>query len=75
MFDEGIVLSDTMIVLHGQIIHRDFYSLYGPGRYYVIATLFQLFDKDFAAQINARSGLPYPDRPGQLLSSSPSDPR
>lgn len=47
MFDEGIVLSDAMLVLHGEIVHRDFYSIYGPAQYYVIATLFQLFGKDF----------------------------
>lgn len=47
MFDEGIVLSDAMLVLHGEIVHRDFYSIYGPAQYYVIAALFKLFGKDF----------------------------
>jgi hypothetical protein len=47
MFDEGIVLSDAMLVIHGEIVHRDFYSLYGPAQYYVVATLFRLFGEDF----------------------------
>jgi hypothetical protein len=47
MFDEGIVLSDAMLVRRGQIVHRDFYSLYGPAQYYVIASLFHLFGDHF----------------------------
>ena len=47
MFDEGIVLSDAMLVLHGEIVHRDFYSPYGPAQYYVVASLFRLFGEDF----------------------------
>jgi hypothetical protein len=45
--DEGIVLSDAMRVLHGDIIHRDFNSLYAPAQYYVIAGLFRLFGAGF----------------------------
>jgi hypothetical protein len=47
IFDEGIVLSDAMLVLHGDIVHRDFYSAYGPAQYYVVAALFRLFGEDF----------------------------
>ena len=42
-FDEGIVLVGAERVLAGDVIHRDFYSLYGPGQYYVLAALFKLF--------------------------------
>ncbi len=37
VFDEGIILSGAMRVLAGQVLHRDFYSLYGPAQYYITA--------------------------------------
>lgn len=42
-FDEGITLFGAERVLHGDILHRDFYVLYGPAQFYVIAGLFKLF--------------------------------
>lgn len=47
IYDEGIILSDAMRVLHGDIIHRDFYSVYGPGQYYIVAGLFRFFGENF----------------------------
>ena len=47
MADEGIILSDATRVLNGEIIHRDFYSNYGPAQYYIVASLFGLFGKHF----------------------------
>lgn len=47
MFDEGILLSGTMRVMNGDIIHRDFYSIYGPAQYEVIAALFHFFGRRF----------------------------
>jgi hypothetical protein len=47
MFDEGIVLSDAMRVNAAELIHRDFYSSYGPGSYVSIALLFKLFKAQF----------------------------
>jgi hypothetical protein len=47
IFDEGIILSDAMLTLHGAIIHRDFYSSYGPAQYYVVAALFHFFGENF----------------------------
>ncbi|HEX5264674.1 MAG TPA: hypothetical protein VFW13_14175, partial [Phenylobacterium sp.] len=49
IFDEGIVLTDALRVLHGDVIHRDFYSNYGPGQYYAVAGLFAVFGKHFLA--------------------------
>lgn len=43
LFDEGSVLYGGMRVLHGAIPHRDFFTLYGPGQYYVLAALYRLF--------------------------------
>jgi hypothetical protein len=41
--DEGLVLTGSMSVAAGDIPHRDFYALYGPGQFYVVAGLFDLF--------------------------------
>ena len=49
LYDEGIVLSDAMRVNAGQVAHRDFYSPYAPGGYYIVALLMNLFAAKFAA--------------------------
>jgi hypothetical protein len=49
IFDEGIILSDAMRTLHGEIVHRDFYSSYGPAQYYVVAAIFRIFGENFIA--------------------------
>lgn len=43
LFDEGILLTATMRVMHGQVIHRDFYYNYGPAPLYLLAGFFKLF--------------------------------
>jgi len=43
LFDEGITLFGADRVAHGAVPHRDFYTLYGPGQFYVLAGLFKLF--------------------------------
>jgi hypothetical protein len=40
---EGFVLVDAVRVLNGEIPHRDFYVLYGPGQFYILAALFKCF--------------------------------
>ena len=42
-YDEGIMLVAAMRVAAGQIPHRDFYAIYGPGQFYILAGLFKLF--------------------------------
>jgi hypothetical protein len=42
-FDEGLVLTGSMRVAASQIPHRDFYTLYGPAQYFILAGLFRLF--------------------------------
>lgn len=41
--DEGLVLFGAERVLNGDIPHRDFFTLYGPGQFYLLAALFKLF--------------------------------
>ncbi len=43
IFDEGIVLTAAMRVAAGQVSHRDFYILYGPAQFYLLAGLFRIF--------------------------------
>ena len=43
VYDEGLVLVGAMRVADGEIPHRDFFTLYGPAQYYVLASLFKLF--------------------------------
>lgn len=42
-YDEGIILFGSARVLSGDIPHRDFYALYGPGQFYALAALFKIF--------------------------------
>ncbi|AEG50393.1 hypothetical protein Sphch_2752 [Sphingobium chlorophenolicum L-1] len=46
-YDEGLVLVDAMRTLNGDVIHRDYYSPYGPATYYILAGLFKLDDHWF----------------------------
>jgi hypothetical protein len=43
VYDESIMLFGADRVLHGDVPHRDFYALYGPGQFYVLAGLYKLF--------------------------------
>ena len=42
-FDEGMILTGAMRVASGAIPHRDFYTNYGPGQFYVLAGIFWAF--------------------------------
>jgi len=42
-YDEGLVLVGADRVLRGEMPYRDFWTLYGPGSYYLLAGLFKLF--------------------------------
>lgn len=43
IYDEGLMLTGAMRVLAGQIPHRDFYAIYGPAQFYLLAGLFKVF--------------------------------
>ena len=42
-YDEGVILFGAARVLHGDVLHRDFYANYGPGQFYSLALLFEVF--------------------------------
>ena len=46
IFDEGFIVAGGKLVLTGQLPYRDFFSLYGPAQYYIVAGLFALFGED-----------------------------
>ena len=49
-FDEGIILTAAMRVVANQIPHRDFYALYGPAQFYILAGLFRLFGESILVE-------------------------
>jgi hypothetical protein len=48
--DEGIILTGAMRVANGDLVHRDFYSSYGPAQYYIVAAVLGLFKQSFMAE-------------------------
>lgn len=50
LYDEGIILFGARRVTDGDLIHRDFYSNYGPGQFYTIAALFKLFSRSILVE-------------------------
>lgn len=43
LYDEGLMLTGAFRILNGDIPSRDFYVVYGPGQFYVLAGLFKVF--------------------------------
>jgi hypothetical protein len=43
LYDEGLSLYGAVRVLHGDLPYRDFWTMYGPGQFYVLAASFRLF--------------------------------
>jgi 4-amino-4-deoxy-L-arabinose transferase-like glycosyltransferase len=43
VYDEGIIVYGAARVQGGAIPYRDFWTVYAPGQYYVLAGLFQIF--------------------------------
>ncbi len=43
IYDEGLMVYGAVRVMDGQIPYRDFWAMYSPGQFYVLAGLFRLF--------------------------------
>jgi hypothetical protein len=50
VYDESIIVVGAIRVLNGDLIHRDFWTSYGPGQFYVLAFLFRLFGESFLVE-------------------------
>jgi hypothetical protein len=50
VYDEGIVLTAAMRVAAGQLPHRDFYAIYGPAQFYILAGLFRIFGQSILVE-------------------------
>jgi hypothetical protein len=50
VYDEGILLTAAMRVMHGQMIHRDFYYNYGPIPPYLLAGVFRMLGPSVLAE-------------------------
>lgn len=42
-YDEGLILTGAFRVLNGDVPSRDFYAVYGPAQFYILAGLFKVF--------------------------------
>ena len=43
VYDEGLSVYGAARILHGEIPYRDFWTIYAPGQFYVLALLFHFF--------------------------------
>lgn len=43
LYDEGIILVGAERVLQGDLPYRDFWTLYGPGQFYLVSFLYSIF--------------------------------
>jgi hypothetical protein len=50
IYDESMILTGAMRVAAGQIPHQDFYALYGPAQFYLIASLFKIFGQSLLVE-------------------------
>jgi len=57
VFDEGFIVTGAMMVGDGAIPLRDFFSLYGPGQYWLTALLFWIFDESLGVSRVAHAGI------------------
>lgn len=48
-YDEGFVLERARRVLHGEVPHRDFWSIYPAGQYHLIALAFGWFGESISS--------------------------
>ena len=44
-YDEGIILTGSLRVAQGSLPYRDFWTVYAPGQFFVVGSIFALFGK------------------------------
>jgi hypothetical protein len=50
LYDEGLMAYGAVRVMDGQAPYRDFWAMYGPAQFYVLAGLFRLFEPSIAVE-------------------------
>lgn len=50
VYDEGILVYGATRVMNGEVPYRDFWTLYGPGQFYILAGLFRVFGISIVAE-------------------------
>lgn len=43
IYDEGFIVYVASRILNGEIPYRDFWAIYAPGQFYIVAVLFKIF--------------------------------
>jgi len=43
VYDEGIISYGAVRILHGDVPYRDFWTMYAPAQFYIVAVLYKLF--------------------------------
>lgn len=43
IYDEGIILTGAMRILGGELPYKDFWTIYPPGQFYIVALILKLF--------------------------------
>ncbi len=60
-YDEGLIVTSALRITEGELPYKDFWSMYSPGQFYVLAFFFELFGKSILAErilsILIRAGL------------------
>ncbi len=49
IYDEAIPLYGASRILNGEVIYRDFWTLYAPGQFYILAGIFKIFGQSIMA--------------------------
>jgi hypothetical protein len=49
-YDEGYLLDGVEKLLDGQLIYRDFHHTYAPGRFYLVASAFEVFGRNLLVE-------------------------
>ena len=60
-YDEGLIAYNAQLILQGAVPYRDFWTVYAPGQFYLVALLFSVFGKQLIVlrlyDIAVRAGL------------------
>ncbi|MDO8480054.1 MAG: hypothetical protein Q7W02_28440 [Candidatus Rokubacteria bacterium] len=53
VYDEGVQVYGAARILAGEVPYRDFWTLYAPGQFYLLATLFRIFSPSLVVERTA----------------------